>query len=92
MHRSNTISEDHAKVKVEWAMVTAFFLHQLWDRGGAMDAQYATRVFDLLDRHRLTRPVQLCMTYFRLNQSDTLERNPIFADSKFRGVLADNVQ
>jgi GT2 family glycosyltransferase/glycosyltransferase involved in cell wall biosynthesis len=92
MHRSNTISEDHAKVKVEWAMVTAFFLHQLWDRGGAMDAQYATCVFDLLDRHRLTRPVQLCMTYFRLNQSDTLERNPIFADTEFRGVLAENVR
>jgi GT2 family glycosyltransferase/glycosyltransferase involved in cell wall biosynthesis len=92
MHRSNTIIEDHSKVKAEWAMVTAFFLHQLWDRGAEMDAHYATRVFDLLDRHGLTRPVQLCMAYFRHHPSETLERNPIFTDTGFRVVLAESVQ
>jgi hypothetical protein len=79
-------------VKAEWAIVTAFFLHRLWDRGRAVDVRYATRILDLLDRHGLTRLVQLCMTYFRQNPSETLERNPIFADTGFRIVLAECVR
>jgi hypothetical protein len=92
MHQTNTIQEDHAKVKAEWAIVTAFFLHQLNERARPMEPQYAARVLDLLDRHLLARPVQLCMTYFRHHPSDTLERNPIFADTKFRVLLAENAQ
>ncbi len=31
-HGSNTISEDHAAVRAEWAMVAAAYLTVLWDR------------------------------------------------------------
>jgi len=90
VHDSNTISEDHARVRLEWAIATAFFLTSLWDRPDSrpIDWRRAELLQDVLDRHALTRAVHLCMAYLRRHPTDTLERNPVLSDEAFRGVLA----
>lgn len=89
MHATNTIDEGHDRVKVEWIAATAFFLTCLWDRGdsGPMDWDRARRLLDVMDRHALTGPVQLCMVYFRRHPTDTLECNPFLTDRAFQEYL-----
>ena len=99
LHTTNTISEGPQRVKPEHAAAAAFFLHRLWDRPGRggpaergpVDWERAARLLDVLDRHALTVPVQLCLTYFRNHPTDTLERSPFHGDAAFRNVLADAV-
>jgi hypothetical protein len=91
IHGTNTISEDHLKVKVEWAAVIAFYLTCLWDRRdlGAIDWPLARKVLDVLERHGLQKLVQLLMVYFREHPTDTLEVSPFHEDAAFRGLLAE---
>jgi glycosyltransferase involved in cell wall biosynthesis len=91
MHATNTINEGHMKVKAEWAAVTAFFLDRLWG-GQPVDWERAGRILDVLDRHALTRPVQLCAAYFRNHPTDTFELNPFHADTAFHRVLNGSLQ
>ncbi len=91
-HDSNTISEDHRKVKAEWAAVTAFYLSRLWDAGQPADWPRAGRFLELLDHHALTRPVLLCLAYFRRHQRETMENHPFFEDAAFRAELAGQVR
>lgn len=91
LHAGNTIREDHRNVRVEWAATTAFFLARL--AGGperaAIDWRRMTAVADVLQRHELSRAVQLCMMYFARYPSDTLERSPFFDDREFQAALRE---
>jgi glycosyltransferase involved in cell wall biosynthesis len=91
MHDSNTISEDHSKVKVEWAAVAAFYLACLWDRrdSGPVDWRHAVRVLEVLDRHGLTKAVHLLRAYYGQHPTDTLQTSPLLKDGAFRQVLAE---
>ncbi|MEA1672491.1 glycosyltransferase family 2 protein [Nitrospirillum sp. BR 11163] len=88
-HDTNTISEGHLKVKVEWAAVVAHYLHRLWRApdAAAMDWQRTLPMLDLLDRHTLTRPVLLFLNYFDRHPSRTLENHPFFTDVAFRQFM-----
>jgi glycosyltransferase involved in cell wall biosynthesis len=82
MHGSNTIDESHDRVRLEWAAVAAFFLHCLWDRPDSPSIDWArARAFtDLLDKHQLTRPVQLMMAWYRRHPTDTMEHTGVLRD------------
>lgn len=66
MHGRNTILEEHARVRVEWAFGCARFLHSLnrfpgrcrrgWD--------YVDRITRIVERHSLQRLVMLFLAYF----------------------------
>lgn len=92
-HATNTIKDDHAKVKLEWAIVVAFFLHCLWNRRdrGSVDWRRAQGFLGVLDRHGLVKPVLMLLTYFGEHPSDTLEGNPVLVDADFRRLLAEVV-
>ncbi len=94
MHGNNTISEGHDRVKLEWAAVAAFFLTQLWDRpdSAPIDWARARALEDVLDRHALTRPVHLCMAYFRRHPTDTMQHTPFLRDASFRALLAEDIR
>lgn len=90
LHGSNTISEDHGKVRAEWAMSAAAYLTSLWDRpgAGAPDWTQAAAMEEVLQRHGLSRAVHLCMAYLRRHGAGTLAESPLLGDSDFRARLA----
>jgi glycosyltransferase involved in cell wall biosynthesis len=89
LHSSNTISEAHDRVRLEWAAVTAMYAVRAWDRSGGSDVDW-TQVLameDVWGRHALTRLVHLCATYLRRHRTDTMERTPLLTDSQFLELL-----
>lgn len=91
IHDDNTISENHAEVRLEWAIVTAAFLAAFW-RHGLVDWGYARALEGILERHKLTLAVHLSMIYSGHGSGDTLERSPLLRDSAFRAFLIEAVQ
>jgi Glycosyl transferase family group 2 len=65
-HRENTISQDHSRVRAEWAYVTARFLFDLLKRRKeyAKDWEYLRRFVQITDRHSLTPLLIYFMAYF----------------------------
>ncbi|MFC0408645.1 glycosyltransferase family 2 protein [Roseomonas elaeocarpi] len=94
MHDSNTISESHDRVRLEWAAVTAFFLHAIWDRPDAppVDWACARALTEVTDRHLLTRPVLLLMAWFRRHPSDSLEHSAFAQDRALVDALGPDVR
>jgi glycosyltransferase involved in cell wall biosynthesis len=91
IHDGNTISKNHAEVRLEWAIVTAAFLAALCHRG-PVDCGYARALEGILDRHKLTLPVHLSMIYSGHRSGDTLERSPLLSDPAFRAFLIESIQ
>ncbi len=89
MHGSNTISEDHAAVRAEWAMVAAAYLTVLWDRAGAPPIAWdqAAAVQDVFRQHQLDRAVPPCMAYLRRHGASPLDRSPLLSDAAFKGLV-----
>jgi glycosyltransferase involved in cell wall biosynthesis len=91
IHDRNTISENHAEVRFEWAIVTAAFLATFWRRA-PIDWGYARALEGILERHKLTLAVHLSMIYSGQRGSDTLERSPLLLDTGFRAFLIESLQ
>jgi len=72
MHSSNTISENHHRVRIEWAAVAACFLVSLHGRFGSIGLpwKYLERFMDIIERHRLERLVLYFVTYFQQNSPE----------------------
>ena len=84
LHPSNTINEAHDRVRLEWAAAAAMYAVRAWDRSGGsgFDWTQVVAMEEVWGRHALTRPVHLCVTYFRRHRTDTMERTPLLADSR----------
>ena len=89
-HGSNTISEDHRRVRAEWAAVAAAYLTLLWDHPGAPEPDWeaAGAMEEVLARHALARAVHPCMAYLRRHGGGRLDIAPLLADEAFRARLA----
>jgi glycosyltransferase involved in cell wall biosynthesis len=90
IHGSNTIAEDHRKVRVEWATSAAAYLTLLWDRPGAAEPDWdaAAAMEQVLRRHELAPAAHLCMAYLRRHGEARLDRAPLLSDAGFRARLA----
>jgi glycosyltransferase involved in cell wall biosynthesis len=88
-HGNNTISEDHRKVRAEWAACAAAYLTLLWDRPGTPEPDWdaAGAVAEVLRRHELTRMVMPCMAYLRRHGDGRLDTGPLVADEAFRARM-----
>lgn len=89
IHGSNTISEDHAAVRAEWAMAAAAYLTVLWDRPGAppIDWNHAAAVQRVLRQHELSRAVAPCMAYLRHHGAVPLNRSSLLGDEPFKRLM-----
>jgi glycosyltransferase involved in cell wall biosynthesis len=89
LHGSNTISEDHRRVRAEWAASVAAYLTLLWDRPDAPEPDWdvAGAMGEVLKRHDLTRAVGPCRTYLRRHGGGRLDTGPLLADNAFRSRL-----
>ena len=85
IHARNTIAEDHAGVRAEWAMSAAAYLTMLWDRPGAppVDWQHAASAQAVLRQHELDRAAALCMAYLRRAGPAGLDRATLLDDTVF---------
>ena len=85
MHASNTINEDHGRVRAEWAMAGAAYLTVLWDRPGAppIDWEHAAAIQGMLRTHLLDRAAAPIMAYLRRHGAQPLDRSPLLADADF---------
>jgi glycosyltransferase involved in cell wall biosynthesis len=91
MHDNNTITENHAEVRLEWAIVTAAFLASLRHHG-PLDWRYARALEEILERHKLTLPVHLAMIYSEHRGGETLEHSPLLFDQAFRAFVVESLQ
>jgi glycosyltransferase involved in cell wall biosynthesis len=89
IHGSNTISEDHRKVRAEWAASAAAYLTLLWDRPDAPEPDWgrAGPMSEVLGRHDLARAVLPCMAYLRRHGNGRLDLAPLLSDEAFRAQL-----
>lgn len=88
LHAANTIKEDHALVRMEWAAVSAAYLDALLAAPGAADWARLPAIGAVLERHALLPAVQLCQAYTRRHPAvGTLERAPMLTDEGFRRAL-----
>jgi glycosyltransferase involved in cell wall biosynthesis len=91
LHGSNTISEDHRRVRAEWAASVAAYLTLLWDRPGAPEPDWdmAGPMGEVLKRHDLTRAIGPCCAYLRRHGGGRLDTGPLLADEAFRSRLLE---
>jgi len=89
IHPKNTIAEDHAGVRCEWAASAAAYLHLLWDGpdAPAIDWDHAAAVQAVLRTHELDRAVGPCMAYLRREKARGLDRAGMLGDEAFRSRL-----
>ena len=96
MHASNTIAESHAQVRLEWAVVAAFFAERMVSFGDPRRARpdlfhYLSRLFDVIDGHKLTKMVALSL--LRARGADRGQTpGACLADDEFRSALRELAQ
>lgn len=86
LHGSNTISEGHDRVRLEWVAVTGWYLAALARQKGWGEI---TRFYPVLERHSLLRPLMPVVAYFYDSQATTTEGHHFFEDADFRSALAE---
>jgi glycosyltransferase involved in cell wall biosynthesis len=91
IHATNTISENHSKVRAEWAMCAAAYFANGLDSPSPdrMDWETAASLEDVLRRHELGKAVHLCMSYLRRWGMEPLDRNRLLSDQEFLNRLSD---
>jgi glycosyltransferase involved in cell wall biosynthesis len=91
IHGTNTISEDHSKVRAEWAICAAAYFTSGLDGPlpHRMDWETAASLEDVLRRHELNKAVHLCMSYLRRWGMEPLDRNRLLSDEEFLKRVAD---
>ncbi len=95
IHATNTIAEDHRRVRAEWAATAAAYLTLAWDRPGAPEPDWsaAAAMEAVLQRHELSRAVHLCMAQLRRRCEDPqpgrLDRAAVLHDEGFRTRLME---
>lgn len=72
-HGNNTISESHGRVRVEWALVAAFYLHLVFGRRGSRDWARARSIYEIIEKHRLTAAVHLALLRLSARPSDSID-------------------
>ena len=86
VHETNTIKENHASVRVDWAMVASFFLWSLL-RNGSRNVERIQLAWQILETHNLTRAARECLRYFDAHPSASLATSDLLSDSVTKSKL-----
>lgn len=78
-HETNTIKESQQKVRVDWAVVVAFYLWSTMNKTPE-DESRIKKINQIMAKHGLTKAVHKCVNYFMENPSDFLIHNAIIDD------------
>ena len=86
VHETNTIKENHASVRVDWAMVASFFLWSLL-RNGSRNVERIQLAWQILETHNPTRAARECLRYFDAHPSASLATSDLLSDSVTKSKL-----
>ncbi len=91
MHATNTIKENAAQVRLEWAAVVSFYIHSLMHRQlVGIDAWKAyQQLLDVAERHRLERLILLFLAYYAKLSPERTRSDAFLADPEFMRVLLE---
>lgn len=81
-HATNTISENHAKVRVEWALCAAVFLRSKCNVPGSENAPQHQAILTALDRHGLRRGTECALAWLKQHGLDAVN-DDLLTDAKF---------
>jgi glycosyltransferase involved in cell wall biosynthesis len=84
LHRRNTVSEDPLQMRLETAVVAAFFARRLeWSNGASTyGPRYLSRLLEVTDRQQLTRLVALSLLHAQ--REETVSPGALLVDPSFR--------
>lgn len=91
VHSNNTISKDPLEMKLETAVVVAFFARRLALSSGASrrEPHYLSRILEIAGHHELTRPVALALLHAQPDRTGLLSPGSCVADPAFRSKAWD---
>lgn len=81
-HASNTISENHAKVRVDWALCAAIYIQLLSDQPLGQDLSYRAALEEILDRHSLRKAVEIALAGMEVRGSRCIDGR-LMSDGNF---------
>jgi glycosyltransferase involved in cell wall biosynthesis len=85
-HDTNTISEGHDKVKVEWAMVTALYLYDLSRQSGSGSV---AKFLDVLRKHNLTEAVLFLLAHLSRVPPRSVETIAALSDAELITIVRE---
>lgn len=87
-HANNTISESHQRVRAEWALAAAAYLHVFFAREGTRESERAATIQAILESHRLTAAVQLALAKLAAHPSEKVD-DALIDDEAFRAAILE---
>ena len=89
MHDSNTIDEDHTRVRREWAMTAGFYLAGLRRESSSVSHwQRLSHLVTVLDRHKILQGAVLCASYLTQGAGGTIAQSGMTTDVTFLDTLS----
>jgi hypothetical protein len=89
VHGSNTIFDSPQEMKLETALVIAFFAQRIVAGDTARpESEYVSRILEIADRHQLTRLVTLALLHAQRQATGILSPGACLADPAFRSDVS----
>ena len=89
-HASNTISENHTKVRVEWALCAALYIKLLSDQSLGQDPAHTAALAEILDRHNLRNAVEAAVAGMRSRGTVCIDDRLISDSELLSEMLKEN--
>src|SRR5262249_3548531 len=93
VHGGNTVSQDQARVRLETAVVAAFFARRLASTNGVAgrDPRYPCRLLEVIERQQLPRLVLLTLLHTQREGAGGLSPAVCLSDPAFRSEASSEM-
>jgi len=93
VHKGNTVSQDLVQVRLETAVVAAFFAQRLASANGAVrrEPRYLSRLLDVIERQQLTRLVALSLLQAQGEGAGVRSPAACLSDPAFRSAASSEM-
>jgi glycosyltransferase involved in cell wall biosynthesis len=93
VHQGNTVSQDLAQLRLETAVVAAFFARRLASANGAVrrEPRYLSRLLDVIERQQLTRLVALSLLHAERDGAGGLSPAACLSHPTFRSEASSEM-
>jgi len=89
-HATNTISENHTKVRMEWALCAAVFLRLKYGASFSVSVPQHQAILQTLDRHGLRRGTECALAWLQRCNLDAVS-DALMGDTKFMADMLEAI-